>query len=510
MGFLSYKYTSSALIFRAAIVIALFLGFFLIMVSPFNLGVTPDSIAYLQVGNNVAKGLGLVFDDGAKINHWAPGYPLVLGAASAISGLGALAIGKYVNLILLLLLAITFFKLLLSLKLTYNLSLATLVIFLCSTPILEFKYFLSEPLFTTLLTIVLLLFFKWTKTKSNIYLIAAGILSGLFLITRYAGLGLIAGFNIVILFVNTSPFKTKLKQLLSYNVFIGLILLLWLLYSYAPDSQGVFNRALEFHPISLRKLVNFLLVIIGWFTVNENSPFVIFNVLLLAVITVYVINIIYKNRNLFKNYLTQNYNNEIRMLLILIASYALFLIVSISFFDAYTPIDNRILSVIAPMVFLVLAIIVKFLLEQGKTFCNRVLMLGILVCVSITSSHGWYGHYKTGFGFNSRPFLAIKSVMNSMPETKLTYTNGNDVFKFYTNKSSKALPIKPEYGTNKDGKNYDEAVAEMKALVDSSKAQILYFSLINRVYLTSEEELIKLFGSSNVQRFDNGFLISKD
>ena len=323
---------------------------FLVIVSPYNLGITPDSINYIELARNFSLGNGLTIE-GKFINHWPPFYPILLGATSKILNIDILICGQYLNFIFLLFFGFIYIKILREFNFHRVLVNILPVLLLLSLPLTVSLFFWSELAFLTILMGSFLFIIKWLKNRKTINLIFAGVLSGMMLMTRYAGVGFIGGFVISLFFISNS--KTyKIRCLLSYITPIVLIFVLWYLYAKSFASSSV-DRELIFHPVSLGKIIRSILVMLHWF-VKDIFSLVTFMVMIL--ISSYYLK---KNYNYFLVYINK-FLPFARVLIIVIISYYLFLLVSISFFDYYTKLDTRVLSPVFPMTLILIGIVFNF------------------------------------------------------------------------------------------------------------------------------------------------------
>ena len=344
---------------------------------------------------------------------------------------------------------------------------------------------------------------KWLKNRKTINLIFAGVLSGMMLMTRYAGVGFIGGFVISLFFISNS--KTyKIRCLLSYITPIVLIFVLWYLYAKSFASSSV-DRELIFHPVSLGKIIRSILVMLHWF-VKDIFSLVTFMVMIL--ISSYYLK---KNYNYFLVYINK-FLPFARVLIIVIISYYLFLLVSISFFDYYTKLDTRVLSPVFPMTLILIGIVFNFfIIKINNNFIFSLLTILLAFNIFYSSYDSWFSHYEYGKGYTSLYFKkSVMDVEKLVLENKnlKTFTNGSDLIEFYADLNVANLPVK-ELSVNLRAtkNNYIQEIEEMIRMIENNEAQLIYFDSIRRLYFMPKNEILKKLERFEIQNFYGGFLI---
>lgn len=316
------------------IVFSLSLIFYLIVTTN-NLAVSPDSVTYIKAAKNISTGNGYVVNN-RPVTHWPPGYSLLLGAFSKISTIEVIDVGKFLNLVLLIILGLNYIQILKEMPFRQITKHFLLAIFLCSTPLTVSLNFWSELPFIVFLTTTLLFLLKWKNDHKSSNLIFAGIFSLLFVSTRYAGIGFVGGFLLIITFLNDKYIRKKSADIACYLFPIIVGLGCWVLYNNINSSSST-NRDFEIHIVSAHKILQSIFSIVLWFA---NTSLTKIASVIFLIITIYFT---YKKFRKFQIFIK---NNKLVILYITIpvASYYLFLLFSISFFDTLTPLDNRILS----------------------------------------------------------------------------------------------------------------------------------------------------------------------
>jgi hypothetical protein len=179
--------------------------------------------------------------------------------------------------------------------------------------------------------------------------------------------------------------------------------------------------------------------------------------------------------------------------------YIPFLLLSITFMDAITPLDNRILSPLSlPVLFLsVVAGRRLLVLADGKPY----LIHGtIAVCVavgcaaSIRAGHQLIKAHEEGLGYSSlawRHSATVRAV-NTLPSECVLFSNAPDAIQSLTGRQAQWLPPKI-HSTSLLGVSHVEYSGDLAIMrfQMGEAGRIIYFSTIDRGYLPNMDELEK-------------------
>jgi len=203
-----------------------------------------------------------------------------------------------------------------------------------------------------------------------------------------------------------------------------------------------------------------------------------------------------------------------KFIAVLIGAYFFLLIVSISFFDAYTPLDNRILSSVFVLILILIApLLNKFIFNQKE----RTLVLAILGIVLISTTFynvkTYKEYYKQGRGYNSKKWIESETIqaLRNMGLKKV-HTNGPDVLRFYLPESSKKIVSLPRWispFSKQKAKEFDSNFKKVKRTVDKGKSIVVHLDKINRYYLPSKELLLHKLKEHEINHFTDGVIIQK-
>lgn len=246
----------------------------------------------------------------------------------------------------------------------------------------------------------------------------------------------------------------------------------------------------------------------GWFSIPDTLSW-------LAPAALIAILVLYASLRM-KNQLGKgNSRPLVDTLFIFSASYLLFLPISISLFDAYTPLDDRILSPFYITVMLGLIIWATDMIGSQMQFrhvrpiiiLSMVLIvglqLGVLRKYALSVAHN-------GLGFSHqlwRESLLLKSVA-SVHKNIMIYSNVPEPVKLYLDRNATMLPIIFDPVSKRINQGYESEINELSAKVKARRAIVVYFSAgQSRNYLPTPEQLVTQHGFDVGARLPDGVIL---
>ncbi|NQY07635.1 MAG: hypothetical protein HRT68_15930 [Flavobacteriaceae bacterium] len=360
-------------------------------------------------------------------------------------------------------------------------------------------------LFLVLILGTYLAFIKWHQNKKMMHLILVGIFSGLMLLTRYAGLGLVAGIVFYFLFTQKGTWKDKIINCLIYSISTGVIFSLWPLYIYSTEAEPI-SREYVFHMISKENLFSFVTTILNWAYPKQIKLFLLFSFLLLA-------PLLLKRKEILNRFkvLLPFYKHNLTLLIYMALFYLLFLITTMLFFDAYLSFSQRLMSPIFLLVLIGITPLLQNLLDFKVT---KKALSGLLTLVLLSTFFSFPVTYQefheNGLGYTGKSWQE-SPIVNSVKgiPSGVIHTNAYDAIYFFYpefNKNVTVLPFKYYSGTLKKNDKFDEEMKEMVESVENG-AIVVYMHCINRDYLANEIDLTSYFDEDQITSFKDGFII---
>ncbi len=231
---------------------------------PHGVGLTHDSLYYIEVARNVLAGEGLVNHDGAIHTIWPPGYPLLLTVAglgiadphtiaaplnAVLFGLTIFAVGRYLRELL----ETRFLALWACLAIALSLPLADLA-----------RFAMPETAFILFATLALIQTDRALRDDGRSVLVWAAILCALAWQMRYIGAAVPALAGLALLLQMGMPLARRLRRTALFAAIAGAPMALWLLRTYlAYLEQGwVPETGVGFSPAAI--LRDTARILAGW------------------------------------------------------------------------------------------------------------------------------------------------------------------------------------------------------------------------------------------------------
>lgn len=465
--------------------LTIFISYQLYQTTTWGAGLSTDSITYLEGARNILtkwnlEGIG---------THYPPLYFILIALAGLITSDALEAL----RLLQLLTIALSFviFALIVwkGTNKTLIPTIICLLLFVTSQSVLYiYTMAWSEGSFCLFALLGFYFLASYLGQENNrLYILAlSALFIGLAFLTRYVGITLvITGIITLALYVNGNP-KKRFMDCLFFS-FLSLIpMLLWMgrnwFISNAPTS-----RQLVVHIISIEKIQAGIQVLLSWLYLPGKYPLVL-------LIILFLIAIIYlaSNKTLGTKYL----NRTFEICFIFIFTYIPFLLVSISLFDAHTPLDARILFPV--YLFFVLGFV---LLSYRAYSTKNIRIVGYLMFfIMLIMAYAQIGIQQkylsyasaNGIGFSSKKWSQsdILQWVKKLPQDTIIFTNGPDAIKIIANRPSRMVPRLVSPGDRTKNKNIQRDINNMVSELSDNKGVIIYLRGITwRWYLPTIKQL---------------------
>ncbi len=293
--------------------------------------------------------------------------------------------------------------------------------------------------------------------KGGKWLIITGIITGISYLTRYAALSLIATFIVAIFIL----FPTWKKRFISLAYFLAGVLpftLAWMLRNKIVGGTAT-NRMIVWHPVTLanagRGLRSLFQFILPYFETPEYSILAIFLLIFLISLLIWVLP-----RGI-KYFLKPEKNARPEIIsfttVLYIFGYLGSLLVSLSYFDAATPLNDRILSPIYVAILIMLVYFIHKLYEAGKILPRLLaisLALFLLTTSFIAKNRTVVELQESALGFASWRWSesTVMEAIRDLPDDVEVYTNQPPAVYFWTNRPVYAIWGSEQSDTIRSGK----------------------------------------------------------
>ncbi|HMD89944.1 MAG TPA: hypothetical protein VKF38_12350 [Anaerolineaceae bacterium] len=482
------------------------------LTTPYGVGVSTDSTSYLGGATSLLSGRGYSFN-GSPISHYPPLYSLILAGINLLSNnllhtaryLAALLFGVNLGLAAGLVYLTTGRNLL---------STTFAVLFIASSEsILELHVWAwSEPLFMALSLTGILLLCLYIVRPSLSWLIASALCLGLAIVTRYIGGAFLpAAFAIV--------FWGAKDQKIARRISNSLI---WLGFACVPPvivavrnlnlAGTAADRNFVVHPLAVFPYITRLMTYMVAFIVPISLPnwvqLAIFG--LLAAALIFLTVLLFKRNPVNLNWRSPGVLVTMTCLLFFVF-YFLALWITISYLDASTKVDWRL---VAPAFALLSVAAFPALWAISQRLKSPLLWYGFLILVAISigmktadTIQTMTPYRETGLGYTSAVWRHSQTIafIKSLEADRTIYTNGADVIGFLTEVQAHYFPEKYNPFTNGINSLFPKEIEAMCTAVIQKRALLVFIhGTPLRGNLPTQKEITASCQLSVLQSFADG------
>ncbi len=463
--------------------------------TPVGLGMVNDTFAYVAGAHGILDGKGysrLAGEGEVKpITHFPPMFSFVL----AVMGLSGIDVIRLARLDILLLFAGSTFLVGIQLWLITRSRLWGLlgaVLFMSSGIFLRtYAMLMSEPLFIFLSLISNLSLAYFIRVNKYRYLVIAGLLAGMTTLTRYAGLALLLT-SAVVLIAFEKDVRRLIRSEVVYFLSSAVLIIPWLVRNQIVAGNAT-NRQLVYHVMDPEKIHSGLVNFLDWLL-----PGILFNRLIalpwlsglisagigLLVVVISIIAWLWY-RSTARPVNIVNFASSFGPALFLLHSlyiwvYFLAIVITILFYDASTPFENRILMPAeVSLLIVILSLAARAWFLRGRA--AKIILLAVVVFYS----YGWIDEgwqtmealRQNGLGFAATSWRSSKTIemIRDLPQDMLIYSNRQTAIYLLSRRSAYVLPTPVDPSTSQPRADYQAELAQMRANIHAGRAVLIYF-----------------------------------
>lgn len=420
-----------------------------------GIGVSSDSVSYLDAARNLRRGDGLTLTTDQSLvsavmhKHapyplllWAPLYPVVL-AATSVGPWGSLAAARVLDALLLA--AIVALVGLLVLRMTQSrigALIAAGVLAVSPVGLDLYSAVISEPLFVLLSYGAIALLASYLSTEHRVYFWAAAIATALALVTRFAGLPLLGATVLPLAFYGRGGWRLRLGRATAFGCLSLLPLIAWLARNWHLTGSAT-GRRLGWHPVSPNRFAHGLDALSMLF-VPAGVPAIVRGPLALGCVVAVVVAAT-RSRPTgapkgFSRYLLAS-------LLVYVVLYPIFLFTSISLIDADTNVDSRFLFPMYPGIVVLAAwVLVRAFRASSVRRVGRIVLavgLAAFVCGNAVGlAVSGQRIRRDGADYTGRVWQASPAIarIRALPSSTRIYSDRPDAISFLTGREARSIP----------------------------------------------------------------------
>jgi hypothetical protein len=465
--------------------------------TPYGLGLVNDSATYVEGATSLLAGKGYVRISGGgevkPITHFPPLFSLVL-ASVGFAGLDLITGARVLITILfgvdILLAGLSVYKISRSMGFAIF---GALLLAVSDLHLGVYSFALSEPLFLTLMLVAYLSLGQSIDRPHWIWSALTGFLLSLAYLTRYVGASLFITVMLVLLIVKPPQLLRRVGVIIAGAI---LPIFTWMVYSLVTGGSGALgNRQFLLHPLPFRTLLEALKNLLTWIAPNDllavlplwGRALSVFSLLLVPGLIAWLVWAGWNRIKLAKRHVnpdggfTLAYTQALHILI-----YLGLLVITLTFFDASTPLNDRILSVIYIPEMILFSSALAWLWNrfQGRLSLLRWILLAfclLLVAFSVKDGYAAVNQLgQEGQGFAHRGIRdsnGIKAI-RLMPAT-IIYSNKPGAIFLLTGKPAYVAPTPIDPVTGVGRSNFSNDLTEMQQRVRDGQAILVLFGLRN-------------------------------
>jgi hypothetical protein len=479
------------LLYLAALVaIALAGAGVLFLSTPYGPGLGNDSAAYIGGARNLLEGSGYSRLSGGgeikPITHFPPMYSLFL-AAGSIGGADVQSTARFSLLALYGLNALLVGLTVLHATRSRLLSLLGAYLFAANGIFLMIhSVIMSEPLYLSFSLAGFLIFSRYLSGRSLRWLAAAGLLFGAATLTRYSGLALIAT-GAVLLPLAGPRWRGLLRPFGLYLLTSFLPFAAWLARNQLVSGSAA-NRSLSWHPPSVLKIQSGIEAFWDWLLpgrietiVNQYARFT--NIILALGGLALLVLVAWMYWKLLRRQESAPSRDQGLLVShgVYIFIYLAAILATMTWFDASTPFENRIVAPMWVSLIILLMGLLAWLWSQRGWYWRAAVIVGVVLLAGRFTSFGMYTYKDLrvdGQGFNSAPWRNSETVawIRTLPEDTLIYSNDPTGIYLHTRRGAYVLPTPLDPVKLERRPGYESDIAAMQAQASQGRALLIIFA----------------------------------
>lgn len=345
--------------------------------SRYGPGLDGDATRYILGAMNMLAGNGYSYISGGgeivPITTFPPFFPLVLAGLGA-TGMDLFVMARVLNTILFgVAIFLSGYLVFRHTQSLWTAIIASTLIIVSPTLVELFGWSMSDPLFIVLMLAAILGFHFYLEKEKPWMLIMTGVLVGLACITRYAGLALVIGIALSVLFLSRLDWKQRVLRTLAVSVLGVAPLAVWT-WRNSRQAGTLANRAVIFHPMRGEVVRQYFEEMASWLIPMQlDLPRIRYRLFLAGVVLVIGIILYYypklKRKSSGNGKNLTAHSKMPAILLLIIIGYLVVLILNSTFLDAWSGpgIPSRYLT----PVFILVVILVTSLVSLQLTSQSR-------------------------------------------------------------------------------------------------------------------------------------------
>ena len=465
-------------------------------------GASPDSVTYVQIARNFVQGHGLSQlgpnSTHLPVTQYPPAFPLLLGIVGK-AGIDPVDAARWINALLsactTLLIAAWVQRA--TGKRLWPALIAALIFVGSSANLTVYSMIWSEPFFLLTVLGALYLLYRYEESRATRTLVCSGLLFSLSSLTRYAGLFFcLAGGAYVLWLFLRSPDR-KRASLFYFAAACAGPISLWLMRNILV-AQSATNMSLVYHAIPAERILRGLTVAATWFLPGRLANPATGALVLVVLAGFSLADYRRLNRPKTPGNSCPGVQSSVRILTVCFVTYFFLLVLSMTFLNAYTPFNIRILSPLYVCLLITLVLMGHRNWEWVRH--HRLLKpvtLGILatwLLFSTTRGVLWvHRAHHEGQGYASTEWResGLIQYIQNLPCGERIWSNAPDAIYFLTGREATMIPTMYNPSSTMQALDYSIDLANWYDRLRRNQGLLVWFDQVRwRLYLPPISQIV--------------------
>jgi hypothetical protein len=469
-------------------------------------------VSYAAGARSLASGDGYTaVVDGTRqlIVWWPPLYSLLM-APFDLAGLDVLSAGRLINGVLYCATAVILYFLIAGFPHVHRAVavLGSAAFLLLPEMVRLHSFLLSEALLIFLVVLFAVVFARHLASGSRYMLLAAAGVAAAASMTRYVGIALVGAGVVMILLTGGGDRRTRVKNATIFGVLASLPFVAWLgLTTFAGNDKP---RSFAIHIVAIGEIRSGLGTVSDWFfpsPIPSTARVGLFSLLVGFVVVLSVRVLLTRGSDVIRA--VRSLPPAVQTMLVFGVCYLTLVVVTITFLDAQTPLDGRILSPLF-VATVVTVPVIAIRLGRGKpaVWIGLASWLVLILCL--------YG-YRTAqdlsvpaqeSGLTGRTYSdsGLMGMAADAPDEWIIYSNAADAVSVNTDREdARSIPTESDPHSLHENAQFEEEMKSMGASVGSGGVVLMFDASLHREsYLPTAAEIDSLLPELRRLSVDGG------
>ena len=443
-------------------------------------GLSPDARGYLMGARHLASGKGytILNSDGVPepLTQFPPLYSMLLAPAE-MAGVSATTWSRFLNAALFGVSISLVARLARRCGGSWNVAVVCAALFAVAPDLLFLhSMVLSEPTFIACALASFVLLGAYLEGGARWKLIAASIALAAALAVRYSAPPLIGAAALCLLFNVRRPIGRRIADALLLCVIAAAPMAAWMMRN-AQLTGSAGGRPIAFHPPEKGHYDDAMKTLSYWLLPGSGGTVAIVGFALTATLAIAVLVWGWRQAG------------TRRLIGLSAVCYLVFIVLSITFVDALTPLDKRILAPVHVALIVLVPLWVSALPLTAPSF--RVLAAGFVLLVAVRAGAWVVKAPKSDLGYACRQWREseLARFIRTLPPDAVIYTNAVDFLYLGTNRFAKPIPRLYYAVSRKPDLMYRERTRTMSEELQARDGYLIYFTTIQRPWQPTQQRL---------------------